>query len=573
MPHSAPTSIGPSPSQPPLALGPALQRQLQAGSAESVELIETHISWVVLTASHAYKLKKPVRLPFLDFTELVQRRRYCEEELRLNQRLAPALYLDVVAIGGTAEAPVLLEPGDHQPAIDYAVRMRRFGADALLVERVMTGRASVAELRDLARDLADFHGAADTAVPDAGYASPAQIEGAVGDVLTQLESTPHRVRLAAWRDWVRAEAGALAPCWRLRRAQGFVREGHGDLHLANVVWFQDRLQAFDCLEFQPAFRWLDMMNDIGFLTMDLRAHGRPDLAAGLLDDYLQYGGDYGGLRVLRFYEVYRALVRLLVAGLRGDPMVAEAAGGGDQAQAAKPRSQEGPTDASVPRAASSAAQLAGGTARRRPDYRLCLDELLRQDATAPRLVLTQGLSGSGKSTVARQLVEQFGMIRLRSDVERKRLFGLTPEQASRVDGLDIYTPEATRQTFGRLEALAETVLAAGYAVVVDATFLRRDERRRFQVLAQRLGVAYAVLQCEAGLDTLRARIRRRAAQGGDPSEADEAVLERQLQWQETLGDDERAWTGRISTETPVTAEMLEAAMRALAPSSGPDIQT
>ncbi|MGE4336571.1 MAG: AAA family ATPase [Pigmentiphaga sp.] len=564
--------MNPSLVQPVPLLGPALQRQLRAGSDEPVELIETHISWIVLTANHAYKLKKPVCLPFLDFTELAQRRHYCEEELRLNQRLAPGLYLDVVAIGGTAAAPILLKPDGTEAVIDYAVRMRRFGKDALLAERVAAGETTVAELRDLARDMAGFHGTAAAAVPDANYASPAQIEGAVQDVLTQLERTDHADRLPAWHDWVQAESRALAPHWRSRRSQGFVREGHGDLHLANVVWFEGRLQAFDCLEFQPAFRWLDVMNDIGFLTMDLRAHGRPDLAAGLLDDYLQYGGDYDGLRVLRFYEVYRALVRLLVAGLRGDPLAAEAAGGG-HAEVAKPRSQEDQADASVPRTASDAAQAARRTARRRPDYRLCLDELLRQDATAPRLVLTQGLSGSGKSTVARQLVEQFGMIRLRSDVERKRLFGLAPEQASRVDGLDIYTPEATRQTFGRLEALAETVLAAGYAVVVDATFLRRDERRRFQVLAQRLGVAYAILQCEAGLDTLRARIRRRAAQGGDPSEVDEAVLERQLHWHEALGDDERPWARRISTETPVTAEALVAAMRVLVPSSEPGIQT
>jgi len=551
--------MNPSPLSPPPLLGAALQRQLQTGSEDPVELIETHISWIVLTASHAYKLKKPVRLPFLDFTELAQRRHYCEEELRLNQRLAPGLYLDVVAIGGTAAAPILLEPGGAEPVIDYAVRMRRFENGTLLAERVAAGETTAAELRGLARDLAGFHGATDAAVPDASYALPSQIEGAVQDVLTQLERTDYADRLPAWRDWVQAESRALASHWRSRRSQGFVREGHGDLHLANVVWFEGRLQAFDCLEFQPAFRWLDVMNDIGFLTMDLRAHGRPDLAAGLLDDYLQYGGDYDGLRVLRFYEVYRALVRLLVSGLRDDFPAAEAPDDG-RATAAKLRGQEQQADASGPRTASGAAQAAGRAGRRRPDYRLCIDELLRQDATPPRLVLTQGLSGSGKSTVARQLVEQFGMIRLRSDVERKRLFGLAPERDSRVDGLDIYTPDATRQTFGRLEALAETVLTAGYPVVVDATFLRRDERRRFQALAQRLGVAYVIVQCEASLDTLRTRIRRRAAQGGDPSEADEAVLERQLQWREALADDERSWARQVSTEQTVSDEALAKAI-------------
>lgn len=490
----------------------SLRAQLQARTGRPVALLQTHISWVLLTQRLAFKLKKPVRLPFLDFSSAVRREQACLEELRLNRRLASALYLGVVPVRGTPAAP---RWGGEAPVIDHAVVMRRFADDALMSERLRQGQLSARAIECLALRLADFHAGAPAAGPDGPFGQPVQVQQSVRQVLEQLEAArPGDARLAPLRAWCEARLRALEPEWRRRLDSGAVREGHGDLHLANLIvpGADDEATAFDCIEFDPALRWIDTMSDIGFATMDLQARGRRDLAFRFLDAYLQRGGDYAGLRVLRLYEVYRALVRALVQAL-------------------------------------SPGHAAG------PDYLDCAQDLVAAGA-APRLLITYGLSGSGKSTVAEALLAQAGAVRIRSDVERKRLFGLRALQRSAEHGLDLYTPEAGRRTFEHLAACARAALLGGYPVIVDAAFLSRATRQDFEHLAWQLRVPITILACTADAETLRRRVAARGAAGTDPSEAGVDVLEKQLETGEPLDAVERA--GAIEVDT--TAEVDVAAL-------------
>ena len=500
----------------------ALRAALRQQTGQPVALVETHISWVLLTPTQAFKLKKPVRLPFVDFGSVEARRHFCEEELRLNQRYAPALYIDVAPVCGTPDAPRI---GGEGPVIDHAVRMRRFPPSSLLVDLLATGRLQPPQLDDFAQRLAALHASAPRASPTSDFGSPERVVRAATDVLAALEQRAVDSRLATLGAWLREQQQALSMAWTDRQQGGAVRECHGDLHMANVVLVDGALTPFDCIEFDPALRWIDVMSDVAFLTMDLKAHGRADLAFRFLDAWLQHSGDYAGLQVWRFYEVYRALVRALASGL----------------------GPKGPTDAV------------------RPDHLACATQLAQQAAGGARLLITHGFSGSGKSSVAAQLLCAAGAVRLRSDVERKRLYGLDPLARSAGLGLDLYGAQATRRTFERLHACARDALLAGYPVIVDAAFLRSAERRRFEALATELRVPFNILDCHADTATLRRRVATRDAAGNDASEAGPAVLERQLQSHEPLAADERRLTIEVSTQEPVDIARIAARWHATSP--------
>lgn len=497
----------------------ALRDALQVGSAEPVQLEETHISWILLAGSLAYKLKKPIRLPFVDFETLAARRRFCEEEVRLNRRLAPSLYLGVVPVGGSAQAPVIDASGD---AIDYLVAMRRFPAGALLSERLAAGSLLPMQLERLGRRLAAFHEEAPRAPSTSACGVPQQVLPPVRKLLAQIAAAYGDAAVKPLKRWLAAQAWALRRSWRERRRLGAVRECHGDLHLANLLIDGEEPTAFDCIEFDPALRWIDVMSDVAFLTMDLKAHGRSDLAFQFLDAYLQGTGDYAGVEVLRFHEVCRALVRATVQILRPDT------GGG-------------------------------------ADYLACAQLWIRNDGGEARLLVTHGLSGSGKSTIASRLVGPVGAIRLRSDVERKRLFGLAPLQRSDALPESIYTPEATRRTMERLREGARMALRAGYPVIVDAAFLQRAERESFRMLAAELGRPFTILHCRTGDLELLRRLRARTEAGEDASEADAAVLERQRVFEQPLEDDELAFVIDVATDGAVDEAALAARWRAMRP--------
>jgi len=464
------------------ALVTALVRVLHA------QLIETHISWVLLTRDHAYKIKKPVKLPFVDYRSLEARRNFCEEELRLNKRLAPSLYLGVARITGSHRAPSLDGPG---AALEYAVRMKRFPDGALFGERVAAQSLAAEQVDALAALLADFH---DHAPRDEtrGFATPERRHAVALAALEGSAVLATDAERGQLRQWIDAHAAALEPLWAARLADGHVRECHGDLHLDNIVALDGGVAAFDCIEFDPALRWIDVIDDIAFAVMDFAARGRPDFAFRLLNGWLDRTGDHAALPALRFAVVSRALVRAQVEQLRG-------------------------TDA--------------GAARRYLDIAFAWTR-----PRSPRLFITYGLPGSGKTHESQRVLEREGAIRLRSDVERKRLFGLAMLDDSRAKGLDLYGKDATQRTYEHLFATARLALQAGYPVVLDAAFLQRDERLRALTLAHDCSVPLAIVACEAPLHVLRERL---LARHGDASEADANVLDQLREAAEPLSELER----------------------------------
>ena len=495
----------------------ALRAQLAAGGVV-VELIETHISWVLLAGDTAWKIKKPVSLGFLDFSTLEKRRHFCDEELRLNRRYASALYLGVVPITGTPQAPRL---GGTGPAIEYALQMRRFAPRALLSEQLADGTLRPAHLDGLALHIAELHAGAAVAPADSPWGRPEEVTKEARDVLRRLRE--HGVDVADLQRWLDEQLPRLVPLWQQRRDSGRVRECHGDLHLRNAVVLAAGVSAFDGIEFDPALRWIDVCSDMAFMAMDLLAHGQPALAWRFVNAWLDASGDHASVPVLQFYLVYRALVRALVGRL------------GAPAPPPEPSADE---------------------------Y-LALARRLAFTPPQPRLLVTHGLSGSGKTHLTQGLLEHAGALRLRSDVERKRLFGLTALQASasRVTG-GIYGAQANERTYARLAELARDALRAGWPVIVDAACLRQRERAQMQALAASLGVPFTLLDCQAPPDTLRQRVRARQQRGGDASEADESVLEQQLRFDEPLTPAEQGLAIVAHTDGPVDLPALAARWRA-----------
>lgn len=473
---------------------------------ESVEVIETHISTVLLGGDYAYKLKKPVDLGFLDFTCLDRRYYYCTEEVRLNRRLAPRVYLDVVPVTEDATGPRI---GGEGRVVDWAVKMRRFPQSALLGSQVQRGVPEAGLIERLADKLTRFHASAAVST-DARYGAPERVSKRALENFDALAHTlsaqEQRVRLQWLHRWTREAAQRLAPVFEQRQEQGHVRECHGDLHLDNIIIWDGELTAFDCIEFAPDLRWIDTANDIAFTVMDLHFRAQPVAAHHLLNAYLESSGDYDALAVIPFYSVYRALVRAKI-----DTLLLE----------------------------ESRVSEVRQTIMARVERYLALAEHLARPAPAG-LVITCGVAGSGKSTAAQALVERFGCIRLRSDVERKRLLGLGKHaHTGSALGSGAYTHEQTQQTYERLCVLAERVLGAGFVPVVDATFLNRAQRRRFADLANEWDADFAILALEVQPAQLRARLVQRQAGGRDASEADLEVLEQQLRQREPLDASER----------------------------------
>jgi len=485
-------------SLPPL-IAALLQPGRFPGVVTQVELVQTHISWVLLAGDLAYKIKKPLHLSYLDFSTLALRQHYCHEELRLNRRFAPDIYLEVVGIFGTAQDPQWFGPGEP---IEYAVKMRRFDESKRLDRLCARGALQAAHLSDLADTLVAFHQSATVAPADSHFGQPAALRSAALDNFTDLSQllpdAATQQRLVALRHWTETSYQQLAPLMHTRLQQGQVRECHGDLHLGNLVLINQRVRLFDGLEFNAALRWTDVACEIAFTYIDLLAHAQPGLANWFLNEVLSRSGDYQGAQLLPFYAVYRALVRAKVAALRAQ-----------QTQA------------------SSTEALA---------YLALAEQLAAPPAT--QLLITHGLSGCGKTFVTNALLQRHDQpptLRLRSDVERKRLHGLaaTAHSGSAVAS-GLYAADAHTRTYEHLNTQARLLLRAGWSVVVDATFLRRDDRAAFAQLADDCGVRFGILAPSATPAQLRERILARAALGQDASEATLAVLEQQMNMLEPL---------------------------------------
>ncbi len=472
------------------------------GSSEPVEHLQTHISHVILAGEFAYKIKKPLDLGFLDFSTLERRRMCCDEELRLNRRLAPDIYLDVVRITGRLENPSLEGDGD---VIDYAVRMRRFPQTGLLSESPPKRE----EMLQLARQVAEFHQSIPAADDSAIYGTAERVVYPMLENFRQIReigvSAEVGARLDALEAWTNDQAAGLHGLLERRKHESHIRECHGDMHLGNITRYRGRLQVFDGIEFNPNLSWIDTCNDIAFLLMDLEYRELPPRASVFLNEYLATTGDYAGLRLLRFYQLYRAMVRAKVAAIM--------------------RSQAGQSEQERERV--------GGDFH---GYLTLAEHLARQPS--PVLCITYGVSGSGKSLFSGWLAENLPAIRLRSDVERKRLFAnAAPDQGL---GQGLYSAAATRRTYAHLRETAETVLQAGHSVIVDATFLKADQRQSFAALAAEQDLPYLILDCTAPQAVLHERILARQAEGADPSDADLDVLALQMENREPLNNREEA---------------------------------
>ncbi len=484
-----------------------------------VELMETHGAWVLLAGEHAYKIKKPVRLPFMDFGTLALRRAACEAEIRVNRRFEPAnaaaarLYIEALPITGTADDPRW--GGNADAAIEFAVHMRRFDEAGRLDHLCQRGALAPEHPQVLARHLAAFQAGAAVADDESPWGRPADVLAFARDnfstLHTALTGPADLAAVEALSGWTEASFARIGPLLAQRRAEGRVREGHGDLHLANLVLIGDDVVPFDAIEFNDALRWIDVASDVAFTWMDLLHQDQGGLANVLLSEWLDAGGDVSAPAVLPFLAVYRALVRAKVAAIRLAQVAADA------------------TAANSARAGCRAyVQLAHRIAH----------------PPAPQLLITHGLSGSGKTWASTRWLaaaSEGRAIRLRSDVERKRLHGLGALQASG-SGLHtgLYSPQAHGDTYASLRERAQTLLAGGWTVLVDAAFLRRHERDAFTALAAEQGCPFRILACEAPVDVLRERIAARQARGQDASEATVAVLEQQLGWLEPLDAAERA---------------------------------
>lgn len=489
--------------------------------AARVEHIETHISHVFLAGDYAYKVKKPLDLGFLDFSTLERRRFCCEEELRLNCRLAPRIYLGVVPVTGTLERPRV---GGDGEVLEYAVEMRRFDQNALLTRLPVT--RSLADR--IAARVAGFHAAVPAAQTGSEYGTPEavllpMIENFV-QIRAHLRDTGALAKLQPLERWTRERRDALRPVLQRRRREGRIRECHGDMHRGNIALVDAEVVIFDGIEFSPALRWIDTMSELAFLVMDLEEAGENERARRLLNRYLEISGDYAGLLVLDFYKVYRAMVRAKVTAIRLDQPDLE------------------PTEA----------------AGDRDEYDGYIALARRYTRKSPkRLMITHGVSGTGKSRLGVLLRERLPLIHIRSDLERKRLFGLGA-QARTGAGRDcgIYSPEVTDRTYARLRELAALILDAGYSPLVDATFLKAFRRAPFLALAAEKGCPCAILDLTAPEPVLRERVKAREVKGVDASEADVAVLEAQLASLEPLAEAERELAVKVDTHRPPRLDEL-----------------
>ncbi|GAA4409222.1 hypothetical protein GCM10011450_23230 [Advenella faeciporci] len=461
-----------------------LCQKLEAQAGTQAVVTQTHISTIILAGEFAYKLKKPLKLPFLDFSTLENRHHFCLKELAINQRTAPELYLAVLPVTGSPLAPDI---DGQELVIDWLVKMHRFDSSQEFAVMARAGTLTFSLVETLARHLARFH----ESLPR--LSATAVNEKTTLDWLLEsfdeikfhpfFSAMPEATEWESFRQDLKATFENHLP-WRQQRIdQGFFRPCHGDLHLGNIVLWQNRVMAFDALEFDDSLSNIDVMNDLAFAYMDLHASRLPELASRLLNTYLEEGGDYEGLRLLPEYAAYRALVRAKIALMQGK------------------------------------------NEKFSQYWRLARSFV---SPTAPlALVLVYGLSGSGKSTVAQMLGDRVGGIRLRSDTERKRLFNKALKNGLVVNKEVLYSPEASQRVYARLLELAEKLLQAGFIAVVDAVFLHQDDRVLFHNLANRLGVPFRLVSCEAPENIMENRIVKRAQAGKDPSDATVEVLNAQ----------------------------------------------
>jgi uncharacterized protein len=493
----------------------------------AVELRETHISWVFLAGDLAYKVKKPLVLPFLDYGSVERRREMCREEVRLNRRLAPRIYLRVVGVardGGRWS----LTAEDDPDACEYAVEMRRVEEHRSLAALAGAGALRTEHVSATAALLAAFHAAAPVAAR--GRRELAVLEATLDENVVTLRDSGTGViepsRLDAAHHFTHSFLDGRRDQLEARARQGLVRDCHGDLRAEHVIVpEQGDVYVYDCIEFNPELRRIDVAADIAFLVMDLTRLGADSLAMLLIADYRRAGGDPGDDALLFFFASYRAWVRAKVACIRAQELSGE--------------------DPELERVRVEAGEL------------MRLGHRFAWRSRAPLVLVLCGVSGSGKTTVAHEVAAVSGWEPLSSDVTRKRLYGLDPTGRG---GAELYSRQRTIETYRELGRMAAERLERDRGVVVDATFHLREERDAFRGGLGERSESLLFVECHAPAETLLARVRERALQPDRVSDADAGVLEQQLAEFEPLDEVAERWRAKLRTEAepPQLVARLEA---------------
>lgn len=494
----------------------------------TVELRETHTSWVFLAGERAYKVKKPVRFPFLDYGTLERRREMCREEVRLNRRLAPHIYLRVAAIVRSA-GRYALAAADEPAAVEYAVEMRRVSEDRSLEALASSGALEPGHVVAVAELLARFH--ADAPLAPHERRTPEALTAPLWENLDTLRDAGAgglvREALDSAHGFTRGFVGARRDELVARARRGLVRDCHGDLRAEHAIVPADAPPyVYDCVEFNPALRQIDVSADLGFLVMDLARLGHDEMATRLIAAYRDAGGDPGDDQLLCFHASYRAWVRAKVALLRAAEL--------------SPKDDE--------------------RAERRAEARglFHLGRRFAWRARRPLVLVICGVAGSGKTTLARELASLAGLAHLSSDVTRKRLAGLAPGDRAPAE---LYSPELTSRTYRQMGLEAGGALDREGGAIVDATFHRRDARAAFLEALGEVGAPVVFVECRAATGTLLARVRERETDPGSASDANAAIVERQLTELEPL--EEVREDRRAMLETDLPADRLTARVEEL----------
>lgn len=495
-------------------LPPLIQQMMEPGFyphpvIEPIQMLQTHISYVLLTGDFAYKIKKPVNFGFLDFSNLAQRKHFCCEEIRLNQPNAPEIYLDVLAI--TQEGNRFVLGGTSEP-VEYAVKMCQFPQSSLLSSMFEEGRITELQMEELGRTVAHFHSKCQTSDYIKTFGEVAKIGEYIDDnyqhtikYIGGLQTQDQYDETRAFSDRFLIEQEELLV---KRRDNNFIRECHGDLHLRNICLWHDKIQLFDCIEFNEPFRFVDVMYDVAFTLMDLEARGRKDLGNAFLNTYLEQTGDWSGLQVLPLYLSRQAYVRAKVTSFLLD----------DPAVSVEAKQEASTTAANYYRLAWAYTKIERG-----------------------RLILMSGLSGAGKSTVARKLARKLGAIHLRSDAVRKHLAGI-PLAEKGEDTL--YTAEMTQKTYNRLLELGILLANRGFTVILDAKYDKQGLRKPAIAQAQTAQIPLSIIYCTAPMDVLRDRLLSRR---GDVSDATADLLASQEAAAEPFTEEEQSLVTILDT--------------------------
>ncbi len=485
--------------------------------SEPIELIQTHISFILLTGDYTYKIKKNVNFEFLDFSTLAQRQHFCQEELRLNQPLAPEFYLEVLPISQLGDS---FQLGEETNIVEYTLKMRQFPQDNLLITLFEQGKLTLEHLTQLGKKVALFHLNAPRNDDICQFGEIPKIRQAIEENYNQTEQYIGRVQTQQqykqtkqFTDNFLKEHESL---FKSRIEQNWIRECHGDLHLKNMFFWKDEILLFDRIEFNEEFRFVDVMYDVAFTVMDLDAGRRSDLSNHFLNIYIEQTGDWEGLQILSFYLCRQAYVRAKVNSMMLD-----------EPEISRDKKQE------IQKEAALYYQLAWQYTQPK----------------SGRIIMMSGLSGSGKSTVARQLARGLNAIQIRSDAVRKHL-GKIPlnERGSE----DLYTAEMTQKTYNRLLELGIILAKQGFTVILDAKYDRQQFRGDVIKQCESDQLPFNLLECTAPIEILRSRLQQRK---GDITDATVDLLESQQQALEPFTEAEKVYVTSIDTTQDIAEQL------------------